>query len=290
MFTFLQGSTLVIDIAGSGFVINPETVSMSQTFQETNYSSKTLQDRNMINESFIQKRSTASFSFTYFISDNHLDDGHIWEWFGFSKSSSKYSISPVVSNAPVQRDIYLDTHTGKKVKFSNAVVESLEVDLRHDQIAKVVVSVSGTLLEIIEAIPALTGTSHSGSYLGNNYLTIELAGQELQGVIANSLAFRRSVQWLEQPTIHSVQAGEIYVPTIPIQQDLSISGRYTIILQDTSIDTTNSNIKLTTGNLEVYLDNCNISERLGIDKVLTKTLDFKVRPTIITEDSYIQYN
>lgn len=286
MFSFLPGSKLTVDVGGSGVTINPETVSIDQTFQETNFEVKTLQDRNMVKESLVQKRATASFSFVYFM-DGATIDSLIWEWFGLSKTGMKFDINPVVTANPIQKDFYLVT-LGKSLKVSNAVIEDLEIEVRHNTIAKVTVTGSAKLVEILDNVPAqFTPTDTPQNYIGNNYITVQVGNDELQSVVANALSIRRSIEWLDQPTIHSVEAGEIYVPTIPIQTDLSVSGRYTILLRDNTLTAKDDSITLTSGTLQVHLGLCNISERLGVEQVLTKTLDYKLRPQ--ASGSYIQY-
>lgn len=287
--TFLKGSKILFDVNGTGFEINPGVVSIDQTFQETNYSAKTLQDRNMVQHSIVQKKASATFSFDYYLSANNLDDEHILQWFGLTKSTNTYILTPVIDAQPVKRDFYLNTIDGKKIKVSDAVMEVLDLDVRHDTIAKITVTGSARLMEIIDAVPALSASTYTGPLLGNKFIVAEVAGIGLQGIIANKISISKTIEWLDQPTIHSSESGEIYIPTIPIITELSVSGRFTVILKDNDLSTHNSSIKISSGKLEVYLDNCNVSERLGLDQVFGKTLDFKLQPNIITKNSYIKY-
>ena len=285
MFTFLPGSKLVIDNNGSGVTINPESISIDQTFQETNFSLKTIQTPNMVKESLVQKRAQASFSFTY-----HMDagaiDSVIWGWAGLVESNTlKFDINPVITARPIEKDFYLAT-LNKNVKVSNAVLEDIEVQVGHDKIAKLVISGSAKLVEVLNTIPFTPSTTEQ-NYLGNNFIDVNIGGTGLQSVLTSSLSIRKSITWLDQPTIHSRIAGDIYVPTVPIQTEFSVSGRYTILLTDNNLTARDDSIILTSGAFKLNLDNCTISDRVGIEKVLTKSLDFKMRPQ--SSDSYIQY-
>jgi len=287
LFTFLPGSKLVIDNDGSGVTINPESITIDQTFQETNFSLKTIHTPNMVKESLVQKRATASFSFTYYM-DGGAIDTVIWDWAGLSESQStalKFEIDPVIKTNPVQKDFYLAT-LNKNVKVSNAVLEDIEVQVGHDKVASIVISGSAKLVEVVDTIP-YTPSSSSQNYLGNSYIDVIVGGSTLQSVLNSSLSIRKSITWLDQPTLHSRLAGDIYVPTIPVQTEFSVSGRYTVLLTDNNLTARDDSIILTSGNFKLNLDNCSISDRVGIEKVLTKTLDFKMRPQ--SSDSYIQY-
>lgn len=285
-YTFLPGSTLNIAVGASVYSINPEAFTVSQTYQETNFPMKTLQDRNMVSESLVQRRGTASFSFSYFLSDIHTDDGFIWSWFGLTNSSKKYTINPVMGS-PIQNTIYLNTLEGKKIQVSGAVIETLELEIRHNAIAKVMVTGSASLVSVVNTVPAVT-VSKTGGYIGNNFIKLTKGSTDVAGIVNNSLSLRKGIEWLDQPTIHSVEAGEMYVPTIPYQTDLSVAGRFTTVLTDNTITSTIDKLKIESGKLEIYLDNCSITERLDISQYLVKSMDFKLKPTS-TLDSYINY-
>ena len=285
-YTFLPGSTLSIDIDGSGYAINPESFTVSQTFQETNFSLKTLQDRTMIEESLVQKIATGSFNFSYYLSDVHTDDGFIWEWFGLTKSSSRYNINSVMADAPIMGTIYLNTLDGKKVKVENAVIETLDLEFGPDTITKVSLSGSASLISTIDSFTLSTATK-TGTYLGAHPVIITEGATDIQGIINKSLSLRKGIEWLDQPTVHSVEAGEIYVPTIPYQTDLSVTGRYTYVLTDNELTANIDTLEIDCGILEIHLGSCSITGRMDIEQYLVKTRDFKLKPG---STSYIQYN
>lgn len=283
MYTFLNGSKLLFDYGSSFRQLDVESITLDQTFQETNYPVKTLQERIMVDESIVQKRAIANFSFAYYLSDDGRD-GHIMEWF-LDKDGSNYNM-PMIStgNALPQVSFYLETREGKKIKVNGAVVENVDFELGPDKLTRITVTGSAELLEVVDSIPVLPRHPKPASYLGNHPLIIHVNNTDLgaRGLLNTSLSIRKDVEWLDQPTIHSSEAGEIYTPSIPIYTNLSISGRIVTVLDTNLIEEDTKSIRIQAGSFDINLEHCSTSDRIGVDRYFTKTTDFKVRPIVGT--------
>lgn len=280
VYTFLPGSKLLFHKEGTGLIeINPESLSLDQTFQETNFSRKTLQEKFLVNESIVQKKATASFSFGYYLSDDVNVDGHILEWF-FDDSGPVFNMPVLATTSiPVQRDFYLNTIDGKKLKVSGAVIESYELEIGPNKLSKAIVSGTAKLLEVVDSIPSETIVPHNKGYHGNHHIQVEVGGADTKGIINTIVAIRKSIDWLDQPTLHSSEAGELYVPSIPIHSDFSISGRFTTVLTNNTIEEKDDTLKIVCGSLSLDLAKANFTDRVGVDNYLTKTTDFKAVPS-----------
>lgn len=278
---FQQGSTLILTNGNTSRELLVSSASISQTFLEEERQVKTLHSMNQVVDTFTNSKSAASVEFSF-----HLTAGDelLLNWFGFSKSGSRYNIPLIVGAQPANNfDLYLKTTTSW-YRVTNVIAQSIGFDLSKGQPLTVNVSATGANWTEVFVLntPALS-TQNSSHFIHGS---LEIVGQNnLAGL---TFEITKSISWLNDKSVHDALSG-IYLPRRAIIEDLSIFGSITNYKRSPSLNQQKGvPLQFVYADSIVFnLDKVKLLDRWEVSEVHKIITDFKTLPT--STNIYIEF-
>lgn len=278
---FQQGSTLILTDGNTSRELLVSSVSISQTFLEEERQVKTLHTLNQVADTFTNSKSAASIEFSF-----HLTAGDelLLDWFGFSKSGSRFNLPVVVGAQPPSNfNLYLKTLTSW-YRVTHVIAQSISFDLSKGQPLSVNVSATGsnwTEVFILDT-PALSKQNSAHFIHGS----LEIAGQNnLAGL---TFEITKDISWLNDKSVHDALSG-IYLPRRAIIEDLAIFGSITNYKRTPSL-TQLRGVPLQfvyADSIVFNLDKVKFLDRWEVSEVHRIITDFKALPT--SNNIYIEF-
>lgn len=283
--TFHRGTKLVLIDGSNRFEFLVGSASASQTFIETTQKPKTIQNPNLIDNTFITEKGNASLSFNCYITDG-VPEEVLLLWLGFTKSGSNYIINPLANlSTPAEKlDVYIDSGT-TIYKLPVCVIQNMSFVLERKNHLLVEIQATAADLTIVASIPTTgTLTKQDSSKFYNAPLVV---GSRTK-VSSVTCEITREISWVTDKSLQNI--GIIYKDTKPIITSFAISGSITAY----KTDNTNNQIASTVINIkygntfEINLSACNTTDRWALETIHKTVTDYKILPTI-GSSSYIKF-
>lgn len=279
MFTFQQGSTLIVRGESTSREFLVGNITASQTFLEQSREVKTLHKNNTLSEIFTVSKSNTSISFDVYVGT--LLDGILLEWAGFVKSGNKFLINPSLRQAiPYTLDI---KSFGTSYTITNVFLENISISMAKNSPLMFKITASGGDLQIGTSPAAAATKQNSSEFIFgtiNNF-------NSLGGLTCE---ITRGLQWLNQNTVHKAVSNIIYTSDTAICDSLSIAGSITTYKKNnTQIqNNTNETIEFVYANkFKCFLDICNTFTRYDMSEVHRHIKDYKLQSS--TTGAYFEF-
>lgn len=284
--TFQKGTKLLLTDGVNRYTLLVNSATASQTYVESSQSVKTLHAPTLVSRTFVTEKSTASLSFTCYVSDG-ISESILLEWFGLVKDTDKYRIQPTptteaLTGSKEKLDIYiisdgtiykLDTCIGQNISFQMSRKELLQL------------SITGVAKDLIEVntLPTV-GNLYAQT---NNFYNGTIVIPDFDGISSVTCELTREVNWLNQKSLFNLN--EIYTADTPILNSFAISGSITKAKRDNNKTYKNSTlISISYGDtFKINLDSCNTTDRWGMESIHTVVTDYKLLPSSV--DAYITF-
>ena len=282
--TFQAGTTVVISNGTTSRELLVRSATASQTYLEETRSIKTLHSPNNIPDTFSNSKSAVSLELDMYLT---IGDTIILEWFGMSRSGNRYTFSHI-GNSPVAYTVYIKA-TGTIYRVTNCHLSNMvfKLDGKSDALA-INLSATGSDMDIVASLPALTNTKQSRSDLIYGGLTVSGVSNLIAGVTVEA---SKSISWVQNKTLHSAFSGSVYTPNSAYIEDFTVGGTWTRYKSDNVLPPYSTSFTMTLtygGKFVINLSPCKRLGRWDIGDVIHKVMhDFKLLPGV--SSAYLEF-
>ncbi len=286
---FRQGTVLYIATDTHKYKFLVGEVTASQTFIGSLQKIRTIQNKELIDRSFVTEKGVANLSFS-----THLGRGaperELCEWFDMPLSSGTTHNIVTSASTPSIRDVYIKSNN-TVYHLPDAVGINLSLKIGKDSILSASVTATATdMLDITGDTPAmsifngLTEESQvTSEWINSN---VDIAGYE--HILGVTLELTRTIKWLKQKSIFDI--GSIYKVATPVIDLMAISGSITKVKlnNNNNVYTPSSAVDIQYGaNFQVYLESCTVTERWDLGNFHREVSDYVLLPQTTT--SFIKF-
>ncbi len=279
-YTFLNGSKLVVDYDGTKYELLVTGFEADQTFVEGNQNIKTIHDRELLKRSYVSKKENASFSFSYYVTTDGVSDGFIFDWFGFPKqvTGQHYEIDTKGDTFPASATLYIIDPFGATNRVDSAVIEGLSFTMTSNSILSITVSgTSSNFYSHTGAAVTADITQENRAFIAGAPIQCLFDIAPVNNFTLISMEISKSINWLDQRSLFDTNN---YVSQFYYTDSLNITGTVESYKTNNNERTefeTPITFKVGTW-LDIYLPNCHIAERTGVQDVFMQYKDYKMNP------------
>lgn len=278
-YTFLKGSTLIVEFSGQKYELLISSFEGEQTFKEASQKVQTLHNKELLSREFVEREANSSFSFSFDMSKDGVADGFVFDWFGFPKSvNQSYSLTTTLTADKYKTaKLYLRNSMGTTTTIEGAVLETIDMTFRRNNIFSLNLSGTGGKLLFDQPNVVHNITQKDRPLLGGNPIIATLDNVSIPHVSTASLSLSKSINWLDNKSLFdnaSYTSSTFYI------EKLTMAG--TIETYKSGVEAKASyskQLKLQTGGFTVVLPVTNVTERLGVATVFMKFLDYNANPS-----------
>jgi len=286
---FKQGSVLYIATETRKYQLLVGDVSASQTFIGNTQKVKTIQNKQLIDRTFVTEKGKASLNFTAFVGRSSPDTA-IAEWFDLEKNFHRNYELTSNTEIPSTRDIYIQQGT-TVYKLPKMCGATLSFTISHSEVMAVSISAIGPDLVDI--------SSDAGAMSTFNALTEEVQDvsefhvesvrvTDYDNILGVTAEITREISWLNQKSLFDL--GTIYKVTNPVITSMSISGSITQtkLNNNNNTYTPSSVVEIKYGNnFKIKMNGCSLTERFDLGDFHRVVTDYALLPN--TTNSLIQF-
>lgn len=266
-------------------------ITMSQTFNEQSFRSKTLHSPQALHENaLITRANPANFSFTTPIFDYSTITNPII-----------FSLGTGVTTAGNLDyfDLYLETST-ELFRLEKCVIEGITFNLSRNEL--ITMTVSGTAKKLSRGIASVPGTlvTDTQEYTSIKKMDIQINTNVLSSIASINIEFRNNIDWVDYSTLNNTLKGDINYPNNYVLKDRIVSGSITEFLTSDNASSLADNainepidieiysgITQTPPLLEFNLPSTVYTRRLSVGDFYTRVYDFRLNyNTSITKPKY----
>lgn len=278
-YTFLKGSTLIVEFSGVKYELMISSFEGEQTFKEASQKVQTLHNKELLSREFVEREANSSFSFSFDMTRDGIADGFVFDWFGFPKSvNQSYSLTTTLTADKYKTaKLYLRDAIGTTTTIDGAVLETIDMTFRRNNIFSL--KLSGTGGKLLFDQPTVTHdvTQQDRPLLGGNPVIATLDNVSIPHVSTVSLSLSKGVNWVDNKSLFddtSYTSSTFYI------EKLTMAGTVESYKSGTEAKSSYSKqLKLQTGGFMVTLPVTNVTERIGVASVFMKFLDFNANPS-----------
>ena len=279
MFTFRQGTKLILDDGANRYSLLVSSASASQTFLESIQNTKTIHNPVIVERAFTTEKGVANLTFNCHLGNSQVE-ASLLNWLGFGDVGGEHKI--VTNNNSINKvTIYIDAGN-TLYKLENCVAQNISFSLSRKEILSAeITAVAPDLVEVSsmpttgnlveQPISFTTGTILIGGFPRIAGVTCEVT---------------RSIEWLSQKSIFDI--GSIYKVKTPVLTSMAISGTIT----QNKTDSTNTNaigpVVIELGDsFKINLPSCNLVDRWDMGTIHKRITDYKLLPASV--NSFIKF-
>lgn len=279
-YTFLKGSTLIVEFSGIKYELMISSFEGEQTFKEATQKVQTIHNRELLSREFVEREANSSFSFSFDMTRDGVADGFVFDWFGFPKSvNQSYSMTTTLTADKLKTaKLYLKNSTGTTTTIEGAVLESIDMTFRRNNVFSLKLAGTGGKLLFDQPSVAYDVTQKDRPLLGGNPVITTLDDVLVPNVSTAGLSLVKSVNWVDNKSLFD---SSTYTSSTFYVESLSMAGTIEAYKSSTEVKSYYSKqLKLQTGGFTITLPNANITERLGVATVFMKFLDYNANPSV----------
>jgi hypothetical protein len=258
-------------------------ITVSQTFDEQGYKTKTLHNLVSVHEhATVNSANPANFSFTTPLLS--IVEAPIFLSLGGDCSSGTLN----------SFDLYVESDN-IIYKLTKCVIEQMTYNIQRTSILTVSITGTGSKLEKFGNVGSVTIPGVPLTYSIKSYIPIDKLSITIDNIIVSSIAalsidLRNDILWYPSKTINEAIAGTTMYPTAYALQGRNLSGSLTQFLTSDNVDTlsdtsTTSQVVIdiysnlysqTNAVLEFNLPSTVFTRRLNIEDLISRTYDFRL--------------